>query len=224
MKKIALFLTLISLSLFAVKSVSAEYGSYQPSTFTYSIVVDKLVGRPVLNSDGTINYVDNIPSTDRYFNQSEDVLFQVKVKNTSNTSLSGVILKDFVPSYVDPIDGIGTYDANSRTITANIGDFAAGEEKLYYFKMRTNLGSNISSTCVSNKVQVSNDKANDDDMAQFCLAQSAAVVTPYITTSPVQGVMTKVEKVPSAGPEYAVLITAFASISGLVGLKLRKAK
>src|SRR3989344_805855 len=91
MKKLALFSTLIFLSLCIASGVRAEYGAYQPSTFSYSITVDKLVGRPNGDANDTKNYVDNIPTGDRYFNQGEDIWFQVKVKKRFITLKCGQI-------------------------------------------------------------------------------------------------------------------------------------
>lgn len=223
MKKLASFLTVLSLYFVASTSINAQYGPYQPPTTTLSILVNKLVANPVVLTDGTIrlDYVDNLGTGDHRFKAGEDVWFQVKVKNTSNTILTNVTVKDFLPPYIETVEGPGSFDSGSNTITINAGDFAVNEEKVYVFKMRVksqnNLPDNV--TCVTNKSQAFNDKVSDDDTAQLCIEKPVLGVA----TTPTPVTIT-VNKIPSTGPEYGLLLYTLSGLAGLAGLKLRRSK
>ncbi|PIS15972.1 hypothetical protein COT62_00945 [Candidatus Roizmanbacteria bacterium CG09_land_8_20_14_0_10_41_9] len=168
----------------SVNPVQAQYG-YGGGGPSYSILIDKMVGKPSVNKGGTTyEYVDNLTSSDPRFQPGQEVMFQVKIKNTSTTSLTSVTFKDFVPVYLEPVEGPGSFDSTNRTISLNAGDFGTDEEKIYYLKMKAvgqdSLPSDKGLFCIVNKAQVYNDQAADDDTAQLCIEKQvkAGVVTP----------------------------------------------
>lgn len=187
-------LLVLFLVLSSVNPVRAQYG-YGGGGASYSILIDKMVGKPSVNKGGTTyEYVDNLASSDPRFQPGQEVMFQVKIKNTSNTTLTSVIFKDFVPTYLEPVEGPGSYDSSSRTVTLNAGDFGVDEEKFYYLRMKVvaqdSLPSDKGLFCIVNKAQAYNDQTSDDDTAQLCIEKQ---VKAGVTT-------------PQAGPEAGLLI------------------
>lgn len=218
----AILITLITAITFITvipSSVSAQYGQYgqygQPAP-SESILIDKQVSKPATKSKGGIlqyEYVDNLTPSDVRFQPGMDIYFKLRVKNTSSVSMNNVMVQDKVPSYMEPIEGPGTFDSNSRIITFNAGVFAPNEEKIYYFKMQflaqDKLPADRGLICVSNYARAFTNNASDDDTAQACVEKQ------------VMGV----KAAPKAGPEMNILLVAGQLGMLGIGLKLKmKAK
>jgi uncharacterized repeat protein (TIGR01451 family) len=212
MKKVIVLLTLV-FALLAVSPVSAQYGQYGQPAPIESILVDKQVSKPVTKTKGgtlQYDYVDNLTASDVKFMPGADIFFKVRVKNTSTVTLTNVMVLDKIPWYLDAIEGPGSYDANSRSISFNAGTFAPNEEKIYYFKMQwftqDKLPADRGLMCASNYVKAYTNTASDDDTAQVCVEKQVVGV----------------KQAPKAGPEMNILmIVGELSMLGL-GLKLRK--
>lgn len=190
MKKIFALLAIVFLFLTVTVSASAGCGGqYESPCQSYSVLVDKMVQKP-----GTSDYVDNLSVSDPRYKPSEYVMFKVTIKNTSTTAFGELTAKDYVPSYLTPIEGPGTFDSSTRTITWNAGYFNANEQKTYYFKMsissQANLPADQGLFCLVNKAQAWSNDVTDDDSSQFCIEKQ-------VSTPP---------KVPSAGPEMGLLL------------------
>jgi len=212
---LSIVFTLVAFSLINATNVSADsgqYGQYGGTTPTLSILIDKTVAKPgggVQTKGGiaTYEYVDNLSPADVRFKPGNQVMFKLKVKNTSNTSISNVTVKDFIPVYLEPIEGPGTYDSNSRVITFDAGSFAADEEKTYLLKMQLNTQDKMPSDkglfCLTNKAQAYNGNVSDDDTTQFCIEKE---------------VINTVET-PKAGPEMGLFM--MLGELGLLGMGLK---
>lgn len=163
---------------------------------TPTLTIDKMTASPLSQTKGgTLSYVDNLSAADYKFVPGEAVSFRLKIKNTTNTSLSNITVKDFVPNYLEPIEGPGSFDERSRIITFSVGDFAVNEEKIYTMKMRIasqdKLPENKSLFCITNKAEVAaNSITIDDDSSQFCLEKTVVGV----------------QKIPSAGPGSGLIM------------------
>lgn len=188
-----------------------QYGQYGQPCESFSIVVDKMVGKPGTSTDSNdYEYVDNLSVSDPRFGPDQFVFFKVKIKNTSTSSLGGMEAKDTVPSYVEPVEGPGSYDASTRTLTWDAGSFDVDEEKTFYFKMKvvgeSSLPSDKGLLCVTNNVKATSNMSSDEDSSQLCVEKQ------------VLGAVT----VPSAGPELGILLMV-GNLLGLgIGLKMRK--
>jgi len=192
-------------------NVYAQYGQYGGEAPSYSILIDKMVGKPSQNKGATeYEYFDNLSPSDPRFSPGQEVYFKIKVKNTSNRDITNVVVRDYVPSYLDPIEGPGSWDGNSRIITFNAGDFKIDEEKIYYIKMKVydqaNLPADRGLFCFVNKVTASSSSSYDEDTAQLCVEKQ------------VIGAKT----VPQAGPEMGVLILGLNVLTAGLGLTIRK--
>ena len=200
----------------AKKTVNAqygcEYGQYGGCLPSQSILIDKMVGRSYIDKGGTVTYeyVDNLSASDPRFAPGDIVMFQLRVKNTSNTALTNVTVKDYIPAYLIPLEGPGTYDSTNRTITFNAGDFDPDQEKVYYIKMQilpqNDLPADKGLFCEINKAVAYNDNVSDEDTAQFCIEKQ------------VNGVVTT----PSAGPDAGLAIIGINILGGAIGLWLKK--
>ncbi|MFA5137015.1 MAG: hypothetical protein WC489_06540 [Patescibacteria group bacterium] len=218
MKRLLISLTLLA-AIFSLQTsaVFADYGQYgqygQPSP-SQSILIDKFVGKPdgAVTKGGvaTVQYVDNLTPSDVRFKPGNEVLFRLKVKNTSSVTLSNVVVKDFVPAYVEPIEGPGTYDANTRVISFDAGSFAPNEEKTYDMKMQLvaqdKMPSDKGLFCLTNKGQAYNEAVSDEDTAQFCVEKEVIGVA----------------EAPKAGPEDAMLLVGAQTILMGIGFSLKK--
>jgi len=210
------FIVLLSLTLSVPRYtlyVNGQYGQYGEETPSYSILVDKMVGKPTQTKGGsqTYTYVDNLSPSDPRFSPNQEVWFKVKVKNTSSQNLTAVQVTDYVPPYLMPIEGPGKWNPDNRTITWNAGDFSVDEEKVYYIKMQVYdqslLPADKGLFCVVNKVDAKKDNvAYDDDTAQLCIEKQVVGA----------------KKVPQAGPEMGMLLLV-GNILGLgVGIYFRR--
>jgi uncharacterized repeat protein (TIGR01451 family) len=204
-------LAFLVISTMQVRADSGQYGQYGPGQPSHKILIDKFVGRPTTTKGGTVdpNYVDNYSASDTRFRPEELVFFKLVVKNTSSEKLTDIKVKDTLPSYVDALEGPGSFDSASRSISFNVGDLNAGEQKVYYLKTRVvkqnQLPADKGVMCLVNKAEVYNSKVRDEDTAQFCVEKT---VTPGTT-------------VPKAGPEMGLALMAgnFAALAAGIFLK-----
>lgn len=206
MKKLfALFAVVFSFLAVAVSVSASCGGQYESPCQSYSILVDKMVAKP-----GTDIYVDNLTVSDPRFAPNQTVLFKVTIKNTSTTTFGGMTAKDFIPDYLTPIEGPGTYDPATKTISWDAGAFSVDEQKTYYFKMQVadqgNLPTDKGLFCVVNKAVASSNTTSDEDSSQFCIEKQ------------VLGAVT----VPSAGAELGLALVALQLVGTGAGLYLKK--
>lgn len=215
MKKGLLITAALTAALLTFGAISAsadecgQYGQYgkcpPPST---SLMIDKTVGKPASNN--TIEYVDN---TDYKFASNGLINFQVRIKNISNKVLNNVKVIDYVPSYLEPTEGPGNYDVNSRQITFFIPELKVNEEKTYTIQMQVKSAEVLNTinegACVPNKASIAADNAYAEDTARFCVEKQVLGVS----------------QVPATGPEHwiAVLIASITSLGIGTALK-RQAK
>ncbi|MCL4374485.1 DUF11 domain-containing protein [Patescibacteria group bacterium] len=203
-KKLFILIALAAIYVSLTVHVHAQYGQYTPPSL--GILVDKWVGVPINTTKGGVTdyqYVDNLSTSDAKYAPGQAVPFKIKVKNTSNVNLYNVTVTDYLPGYLQPLEGPGNYDSNARTISFSAGDFAPGEEKYYYMKMQvygtSQLPSDKGLFCVVNKVRAYNDQVSDDDTAQLCIEKQVSIPPG--------------KPVPQAGPEMGL-----ALLGGEVGL------
>ncbi|HRN70901.1 MAG TPA: hypothetical protein PLS49_07020 [Candidatus Woesebacteria bacterium] len=215
MKNIILFFIFTILSVTAVQAGSGsnygQYGQYGGGAPSYTISIDKTVGTGSTTKGGVVTYVDNFAISDPRFKPNQKVYFQVKVKNTSNTTVTNVEVTDILPSYVEAAEGPGSYDQNTKIISWKYDQLKAGEEKVEEITAQiytqNNLPADKGIICMANKATVKVGSAYDEDTAQFCVEKEVVGVT----------------QVPTAGPEYGLIVTAlsFAGLGAGVYLKKR---
>jgi len=211
MRKLLAALVAIVVFFLTVKTSFADYGQYG-ETPSYGIIIDKMVGKPDTSQTdyNNVQYVDNLSPSDPRFKPVQYIYFKIKVKNTSSDKITNVTVKDYVPAYLSPVEGPGSWDSTNRIVSWNAGDFNVDEEKIYYLKMQIysqkDLPSDKSLICLINKARAENEKTADEDTAQYCLEKQ------------VLGVST----VPSAGPELGIILFGGELIALGTGLFLKK--
>ncbi len=213
MKKLISLLTFFVAFTISTQSAFAQYGQYGQPAPVESILVDKQVSKPVTKTKGgtlSYEYVDNLTPSDVRFQPGMDIYFKVRVKNTSAITLNNVMITDKIPWYLEPIEGPGTFDSASRSITFNAGSFKPEEEKVFYVKMQwfsqDKLPADRGLMCASNYVRAYTNNASDDDTAQACVEKQVLAV----------------KVAPKAGPEMGILLLAGQLGMLGVGLKLKK--
>lgn len=209
-------ITLLVLTAFFPLPVNAQYGQYGMYGVgggpARTIVVDKLVGNPTIQTKGgEMQFIDNITVNDFKFKPGDQVLFTIKVKNTSTETLPGVTLKDVLPASVEPVEGPGDFNASNRTINVNVGDLKSNEEKTYRLKLQIaqqeQLPADKGLFCLVNRAEARSSDAFDDDTAQFCVEKA---------------VPTTVSRQPAAGPEMGLILLGGQSLLLGLGYAIRK--
>lgn len=187
-----------------------QYGGYQSVTPGLGIIIDKKVAKGTTTKGGQVQYVDNFSPNNPRFVPTEKVYFQLKVKNTSSTTLNNIVVKDFLPGYVEPIEGPGGYDAKTRTVSYTIDKLEPGEEKVNNIAVQVlpqdKLPADKGMMCIVNKAQASKDNVGDEDSAQFCIEKQVIGV----------------QQVPSAGPELGLTMFASSLATLASGLLLKR--
>ena len=206
MKRFVTILLLIISFLLLGTSATAQYGQYGQPEPSLSIMIDKMVTKPNTTDD----YVDNLSPSDPRFQPGQEIFFKLKVKNTSEAKLNDVTVKDFLPEFVNPIEGKGEFSDESREIAIDAGDLEVDEEKEFVIKVKVldqdELPADKGLMCLVNKATVSNESVSDEDTAQFCVEKEVLGVT----------------SVPSAGPEMGVALI-FGQLSALgLGVFLKR--
>src|SRR3989338_7428278 len=178
MKKIVAFITLALLVMFVlvVREAKADnaqygpYGQYGGNPPTQNLLIDKMVGKPSATTKGGVTdyeYVDNLSPSDPRFAPNQQVYFRIRVKNTGNSKLYNVVLRDTLPSYINPVIGPGSFDANTRIITINVGDIDAGAEQFFYLVGQVftmdKLPSDKGLFCLVNRAEVAGNNGSYDD-------------------------------------------------------------
>lgn len=208
-----LSMTAATLSLGASRAYADPY---QPTTPSKDILIDKMVGKPV-SDKGTVtyDYVDNLTAQDHTFKPGDVVYFRLRVKNTSQATLTDVVVKDFEPSYFTLSNDPGT--VSSETLSINAGNFEPGEEKVYIIQGRIDNTESTptGTTCVTNKARAEDDGIVDEDTAQFCFNETSTSTTKGTTTT-----VTVPTEVPSTGAEDGLLIVASAFGLAVLGFRL----
>ncbi|GIW63303.1 MAG: hypothetical protein KatS3mg091_105 [Patescibacteria group bacterium] len=182
---------------------SGQYGQYGSPSYVSSLLIDKLVVNPA-----TGEYVDNLSVSDNKFAPLSYVYFKLTVKNTGNVDIAGVKVIDYLPSYLEYADDKGEYDASTRQLKIEMGDFRVDETKSVIFKARVvsanNLPAEKSVLCLINRaVVVFDNQEKDLDTAQFCVEKTAAAPAK------------ETKEMPKAGtsiPVFALMSLAFGYI------------
>ncbi len=165
------------------------------------ILVDKLVKDPASG-----NFVDNLGPSDSKLNPEEEITFKIVVKNTGNTDLEDVKIKDVLPNYLDFVSGPeGTnWNSDERTFEFVIDGLKAGETKEFKVKAKVvskeSLPEDKSLVCVTNWVEAKAEGMVDSDTSGVCIQN--------------------VEQLPATGADPVAIASIFAlGVTGLVLVK-----
>ena len=182
-------------------------GAYGSNNCFTDITVNKLVQNPT-----TRLYVDNLGANYDKFKAGQEIKFQILVKNTGRAKLNNIEVKDTLPPYIELVDGFGTFDANTKTLTISIDKLEVGEVRTLNLNAKIvdekNLPLDQGVICTLNHVLVQSGGDTSEDSTQFCIQHAVLGATTPITTTP------------ATGPEMLPLLSLIPG--GLAGLILRK--
>jgi len=162
------------------------YGGPQAAN---QILVEKFVKDP-----GTGNFVNNLGPTDNKFSADQEIVFNLKVKNTGDQNLSNVSVRDIFPQFSDWVSGPdgASWDGGTKTLTFNVGNLTIGETKDFQVKgkitTRENLPSDKSLVCVSNFASVQADNVSDTATSGFCIQNARELPATGPSTLPIIGI------------------------------------
>lgn len=217
MKKQIVTATILMFALMAIVSTASaagQYGPYGGNEQNANIMVDKLIAIPHDNKGGvTYTYVDNLSRGDFKFKAGSYIFFKIKVQNTSNKTLTNVMVEDTFPQYLEVFQDKYTYDSDSRKLTINMGTIEKGDTKEVTLKARVlaqdKLPSDKGLFCIVNSVKAWSGSVSDTDNAQLCIEKQ------------VMGVANPPKEIPSTGAEFPIMVT-LSSALGYVGMRLRR--
>lgn len=217
-------LTIFSLTFtpksYADVSCQPIYGGGQSCVTTNNILIDKTILNPQTNK-----MVDNLGINDPKYQPAFITTFQIKVTNTSNSSLD-VQVKDIFPQYVLFSAGPGVFDENTKTLTFSVKDLEPNESRVFTIMGRIVDENSIplanGNVCVVNQAQATTDiNQTAQDNSLFCIEKKIAPTPAAITKggfpvlSPVP-----VGTSPPTGPESLAFFSLIPT--GIAGWFLRK--
>jgi|SRR3989344_727306 len=203
MKKIfliALTTGLMSMSSFvgvakADTSCQPIYGGGQTCIQVGNLLVNKTVKNPQSGA-----FVDNLSVNDPKYAPSSTVTFKITVTNTGSGNISKATVKDTLPNFVTFVSGPGSFDANTKVLTFEVGNLGAGQSQTFDIQAKVadsgSLPADQGITCVVNQVSGTADSMQSSDNAQFCVEKLVLGVTkgglkvfpaPQVTTTPPTG-------------------------------------
>lgn len=150
------------------------------------------VNTAVLNPK-TNQLVHNLGSNDPMYNPNDILTFQIKVVNTSQSTISNITLTDTFPQYTVYNAGPGTYDTRSRTVTYQIASLIPSQTATLTYLGRVLSNdqiTNSASPCLNNVVKATtSDGQIFQDSSQFCVKKQNSVLggSTNIKSSPVTG-------------------------------------
>lgn len=207
MKRIATVYTILALAIYTLSCnspIHAQYGAYTSGTKNTGIVVDKQVS---LKSPGAskTTFVDNLADTEVRYAPGDVVTFTIRVRNATERAFGTVVIRDFMPEFIEPTKH--EFNKGTRVVTIAAGSLQKGEEKTFTVPTRVvkneQLPQDKTIICIVNKAQGDTAGASDQDTSQFCIERQ------------VQGAKT----VPAAGAETGYAAVALVMIGA--GLTLR---
>lgn len=190
-----------------------------------SITIVETKGGSAPKSNSDLQYVDNITSSDKdmRYSPTGNIVFELKVKNTSNQTVKDVVVTDKIPfDTVENISTSGSFDKETKIVTIKIDELTAGQEMVFYITGTVvgadRLPSDQDVICAVNQSYVTvSGKRIDEDNASFCIEKGGKKVTKGglpVHEAPV------VKTTPPTGPELFALIPLIGSAGA--GMFLRK--
>lgn len=169
---------------------TTQYGGGQTCVSTGQLLINKKVWDP----DGKV-FVDNLGLSNHIFQQGEEVIFSIDIKNVGDATLDTVNFTDTLPSFLQWTGG--------DPLTLTINSLTPGQTVTKQIKARVLATSGI--VCPVNTASISSPQGGSDtDTAQLCVGKNVLGVTT----------------VPKTGPEMGVLMALPAF--GAIGFYLRK--
>lgn len=217
---LALLFLLLSIStVFAASGSSCQiiYGGGEVCPPGRNFTIDKKVLSPGKGG----SYIDNLGTNDAKFSPGQNVTFQITVKNSGNSKITGMQIVDTFPQYLTFISGEGRWDTSTGKLTFNNLSLDPGRSKTFTFVAKIANGSVFKSNegivCLINEAKATDSTGGSAmDTSQFCVQRSIPSQLPQPQV--MKG--GPITQTPPTGPEMLGLLALIPS--GIGGYLLRK--
>jgi uncharacterized repeat protein (TIGR01451 family) len=193
------------------------YGGGQTCVQVGNVVINKTVQNPQ-----TAAFVDNLNINDPKFAPASSVKFNITVTNTGSSAIAKTTVKDTLPQFVNFVSGSGSFDSNTKVLTFDVENLAAGESRTFTIAAKVTdsgqLPADQGITCVVNQALATSENGQQSsDNSQFCIQKPVLGETKGgLKVFPAPAVTTT----PSTGPEMLPLIGLIPS--AVAGFFLRR--
>ncbi len=165
------------------------YGVGTACSQNVSFTIDKLI--QTSNKGG--EFVDNLTMNDPLFGVNQDVIFQIKVKNTGSKTINDMKIVDTLPAELTFTAGPGSYNSDAKTLTINVDSLEAGKEAVYFVSTKVTAAT---TNCPVNNVVATAGGISASDNSGFCMNTSTVIMEKPV-----------INKVPATGPETSILFS-----------------
>ncbi len=201
------------------KNCQPIYGGGESCIQTGKVAINKTVRNPQ-----TLQYVENLNAQDPKYSPGQTMQFQITVKNTSNTPIRNIEIKDRLPQYLDCASEAANQCNNTTKIIAfTIDNLNANEIRIYTLKGKvasiSNLPEDKKTICLVNQTLATQNKQTSQDNSLFCIQKNKTNQNTTKGGLPVYP-PSKTKATPGTGPETIALFSLLAS--GLFGFILRQ--
>lgn len=130
--------------------------------------IDKQVEDPQ-----TKKYIDSLTTVSNFLPSGEKMTFRITIKNTSNKTISKILLEDTLPSSLTYNSGDGRYDAKTHKFSDIIEKLDKGQSRTYTLTTSVNLDKlNASSACSINHAMITQNNKKGSDYVKLCINAS----------------------------------------------------
>jgi len=208
------------------ESCNPIYGGGPTCVTIGGLMLDATVMNPQTNK-----MVNGLKVNEPKYNPGSIVTFQIKLINTTSSTIGHIDVQDGFPPYVNYSTGEGNFDTASRILSFSVKDLEPNKPRIYNIFGRIvasdQLPGNNSIICVTNQVvAMVVDPASAKDTSTFCIEKKTQVAPSPINKPakklgfPILTPPTKISKTPSTGPEALALF--FLIPTGIAGFFLRR--
>ena len=215
---LAIFILMASAQgVFADTACQPIYGGGQTCVQVGNVLINKTVQNPQ-----TAAFVDNLNINDPKFAPAVAVKFNITVTNTGSSTINKTTVKDTLPQFVSFVSGPGSFDSNTKDLTFDVGNLAAGESRTFTIAAKVadegQLSADQGITCVVNQALATAENGQQgSDNSQFCIQKKVLGETKgglKVLPSP------QITITPPTGPEMLPLIGLIPT--GIFGFLLRR--
>lgn len=172
------------------------------------ISIDKFVANPT-----TGLFVDNLTEFDPKFAPLQEVTFRILIKNTGDTNIEEVEIKDLMPDFVSFVSGPGEFnqsEGKNGTLTFKIFNLAPNETREYWVRGKAFSDADLPENTICklpNRAQArASEDRFDEDIAEFCIEKKVLG----------KGEPTQIKEIPKTGFNPSLVV--FSAGTTLLGL------
>lgn len=190
------------LSLFFLISAGNVFADYLVSTPQANpLIITKEVAKPE-KKEIVRQFVKNLTVSDEHFFPEDQINFRLVVKNTGQSELRNITVRDKLPDVLEFIAGPSQPPLNnSQTITFNIERLAPNESRDFSLQTRVKQSQFLPTTtvtCITNAAEAKVENFLSQDTSSLCIENKVLGIS---------------KELPETGPKETALILAFSLFS-----------